>query len=613
MKKLLAVVLFFSTFHFVNAQNVLDKAVAKIGDLTITGGEFQQRYELTPVFGKHRKGSTESKKIEFLYSLIAEKLWAFEAEKRGLDTTSVITFTTEAFEKMFVRDELYKQEIKNKIFISPEEMTEGLRRESTKLKVNFLFSEDKDEIFGLYKFLQQGIPFDSILAESPEKDEQKEPVEIEFGKMDDAVEDSLYNLSIGQYTSPIFTPDGWYIFILKNTIQTLLLDDNDKEALNKKAKKIIEARKTGERYRQFFVDFFKNKKVEVDSKIFKSISIDIYNTLLDKKNNFAINDTTPVYFLAEDVLKVEASLGKDTLALPFILFDENPFSVKKTIRLLAFDGFSIQKLTLNNVAAALDFRFKNMVEQELLAREGYKRGLQYLPSVQKEVAIWKENYLTQVLQNQFVDSVEVTNKEVTAEYNRTNKKDEYTAMVNIIEVLTADAETSQEVLNRLNAGEDIHKLAEQFSIRKTTKKTRGEWGLVSVDSLGEIGKIASKMEIGELYGPLKLKEGYSIFKLKNKFDKKVVMPEPFEKKKAEITRKLALEKVKAKMIRFTVALARKYGFAVDLDLLESIEVTNINSFGMRYIGFGGKITAVPLSAPNTGWIEPYIKSQSIIQ
>ncbi|MBZ0198756.1 MAG: peptidylprolyl isomerase, partial [Ignavibacteriaceae bacterium] len=605
--------LFISAFTFVEAQNIMDKAVAKIGDMTITAEEFQQRYELTPIFGKHRKGNTESKKIEFLYSLIAEKLWAVEAEKRGLDTTSVISFTTEAFEKMFVRDELYKQEIKDKIVITPDEMAEGFIRELTKLKVNFLFSEDKDEIFSIYKFLQQGIPFDSILAESPEKDEQKEPVEIEFGKMDGAVEDSLYNLSIGQYTSPIFTPDGWYIFILRNTIQTLMLDDKDKEAVNKKAKKIIEARKTKELYYEFYSEFFKNKKVEVDSKIFKSITTNIYKTLLDKKNNFAINDTTPVYFLAEDVLKVEESLGKDTLLLPFLLFDENPLSTKKTIRLLAFDGFSIEKLTLNNVAAALDYRFKNMVEQELLAREGYKRGLQFLPVVQKEVAIWKENYLTQVLQNQFIDSVEVTQREVIAEYNRTNKKDEYIPMVNIIEVLTADAETSQEVLNKLNAGEDIYKLAEQFSIRKATKKTNGEWGLVSVDSLGEIGEIAAKMEIGELYGPVKLKEGYSIFKLKEKVDKKVVMPEPFEKKKAEITRKLALEKVKAKMVRFTVTLARKYGFAVDLNLLESIEVTNINSCGMRFLGFGGKITAVPLSAPNTEWIEPYIRSQSIIQ
>lgn len=613
MKKLLITAFILCNITLIQAQQENEKAVAKIGDITITGEEFQQRYELTPVFGKHRRTSAEAKKIEFLYSLVAEKLWALEAEKRGLDKTEVINFTSEAFEKMFVRDELYRREIKNKVVVNTEELTEGIRRELTGLKINYLFSEDEDEIFGMYKFLKMGVPFDSILAESPEHEEQIKPIEVAFGQMDAVIEDSLYNLAIGQFTAPIFTPDGWYIFILKNTIQTLLVDEKDKESNYKKVKKLIEARKTNDLYRGFYSNFFKGKKVDADTKIFKSLAVNLYRVLLDKKTNFAINDSTPVYLLAEDVLKVEKALAEDTLALPLLLFDENPFPTKKVIRLLAFDGFSVEKINLDNVAAILDNQIKKIVENELLAREGYSRGLQNLPGVQKETAMWKENYLMQILQNQFIDSANVSAEEALAEYNHTNKQEEYSAKVNIVEVLTAEAETAEEILNKIKAGEDIYKLAEQYSVRESTKKSSGEFGLFNIDAQTELGRIAYQMEIGEVYGPIKLKEGYSIFKLIDKVEEKILLPEPFEKKKEEIIKKLAFNKIKDKIVHFTVYLAQKFGFAVDLNLLESIEVTNINSFGMRYLGFGGKMTAVPLSAPNTEWIEAYIKSQNINQ
>ena len=40
-----------------------------------------------------------------------------------------------------------------------------------------------------------------------------------------------------------------------------------------------------------------------------------------------------------------------------------------------------------------------------------------------------------------------------------------------------------------------------------------ESGFFSVNSNGDVGRIAADMNIGEVYGPIKISEGYLIFKL----------------------------------------------------------------------------------------------------
>jgi len=224
MKSIALALIIISAFSsLIFSQNRLGKGnVAKVGNNVITGEEFTERYEFTPQFRKQIKQMRNSLKLEFLYSLIAEKLWADESAVEGLDKTDAIKFAGEQIEKMFVRDELFSREIKEKVQISDLELIRGTARSNIKLKVNFLFSEDKEEIFNLYKLLNEGVPFDTILTESPEMDEQKTPMDIVFGQMEESTEDSLYSLKINGYTSPILTPDGWYIFRPVNRSESLM-------------------------------------------------------------------------------------------------------------------------------------------------------------------------------------------------------------------------------------------------------------------------------------------------------------------------------------------------------------------------------------------------------
>ena len=207
----------------------------------------------------------------------------------------------------------------------------------------------------------------------------------------------------------------------------------------------------------------------------------------------------------------------------------------------------------------------------------------------------------------FLAGKKVSDEEVAAYYAKRNSKKESPPLVNIIEILTNSLETVDTVLQKLKEGIDFKILAKQYSQRELTKENDGEFGLFPTTSFGEIGRIAGLLKIGEMYGPLKVPEGYSIFKLTDKKNSKFSTDEEFSMMKEKLKRDLAFNKLRSSIIQYSVELARKYGITINENLLKATPVTNLNSVIYRYIGFGGKITAVPMMTPFTDWVEEWKK------
>lgn len=613
MKKLFTAII-FSAFAFNGfPQAPESKPLIKAGSKIISADEFLERYEFTPLFSKHIKSRTQTLKHVLAYSLAMEKLWALEAEEQGFGKSDAVEFASKEFERMFVRDALFHREIKNKVVITEDEIAEGYLKNLSTLEVNFLFSEDEEEIHNLYNLLNAGIPFDSILAESPELDEQPEPWKVVYGQMDKAVEDSLYELKLGEHTSPLHTPDGWYIFRLANRVNKMIGSERDKVDAYSSVRKIIEARKINKIYNEYFSEFFADKKIDVAASLFKSIGEKISHHLTEKKKLHYQKENELVYLEANELLKIEEEIGEDMLNMIFVKFEDRPVTVKQYLRALMFEGLSTKNASLNSIFGILNARTQEFIQQELLAREGIKKQMNLLPEVQDQLEQWRDNYLYQALRNKFIDSVSVTDEEALEYYKKQNQPENYPVTVNVSEILIDDAELLNSILNRLNEGEDFKALAAEFSQREIVKNNNGEYGFFSIHSNGIIGELAASMEIGDIYGPIKLSEGFSLIKLIDKKESYVNMPKPFEVIKEEIKNELASKKIKNKMTNYTVHLANKYGVEIDREALDAIEVTQLNSFGFRILGFGGKITAVPLLAPNPDWVGPWLQSRNLSQ
>lgn len=597
----------FASLFILRISAATDSLLVKIGYSGISVDEFQQRFELIPHVSKISKKNLEEKKQDLLLSLIAEKLWARNAEDLRLDTSEVMQFTFKIIEKMFVRDALYKFEISDRVKISDQEKAEGLNKVYFNIELEAVKLNDSIKAFDIYKKLLDGYSFDSIKTSITE---QIPLLTVKYGELTEDVEKELFSLQENEISKPIKSNTGWIIFKL------IKLNYEPIESRNKAimmVEEIIRKRKTDELYNEFFEKFFKGKKIETDGTLFWSLVDRITDQLIKRKNEKSTADREIISLEISDLFSIENNLGADTLQMTLIKFQESPVTVKEFLRDLVFDGFSTDNLQTNTIARKLNARVRLFIEHELLSREGFKRGYNNLPEVKSSISMWRDNYLARILKNTLLDSIKITDDEIYNYYLSTVKnKNQAINEVNIIEILTDSLEVIETVLNELEKGTDIRSLASIHTKRTWTKSSGGEFGFFPVSMYGDIGRIASNMKIGEVYGPIKLPEGYSIFKLIDKKEAELDSSISFEDAKDELRKKLFYEKSAKFFIDYTVKLANKYGVEINEQLIKSVDVLDMNLFVFRYLGFGGRITAVPMVLPFNEWYKPWKESKKIV-
>ncbi len=605
----LSLLLFLTQFTW--GQSDEQKIVAKIGSEIITESEFIERYELTPQLSAGMIGGEESLKREVLYSIIAEKLWAFEAESMGLDNSELIKSTYKAIEKIYVRDALYRQEILSQVKLSDEYLIEAFRRNSLLLDLNYIFSEDETEINNIFKQLGEGVEFYSIFLKRPESILQETPYVVSYGQMDKNVEDILYNLKLGEFTRPIKAPNGWYIFRLLSSEQKVIENAQQAEEQQKYVLKVAEKTLTDSIYKDFYSKFFKDATAETNRELFLKLSELVEETFKTRSEKENIPAEEKVYIVPEDLYKIENDLGPELLNAEFIKLNNQPVTINDFLQELSIEKFYVDSLDNNHIKARLNYAIKIFIEHELLSQEGYKRGLQNLPEVQRYLKMWRSYYLTESLRKEITQSIRVSDDEAYEYFLEKNKDTSSILEVKIIEVLAKDLDVIGTVLDELNDGEDFRELAAKYTIREEAKNNNGELGFFPVSEYGEIGRKAALMQIGDMYGPIKVPEGYSLFELLDRKENVDMSLNNYEAEKERIKVELRHKKYSDALIKKTVELANKYDVQLNDEALSSIKVLNTTTVVYRYFGFGGRLLAVPMTAPNYLWVKPWQEQEDL--
>ena len=114
------VIAFFALVNVSYSQEEID-VIATVGASEITIEEFRDRYEFMPHLN-YSNDNQDTVKKEFLYSLIAEKLWSLEGSQKRFDTLESVKYSLESLRRLLIKDELYKTEVEPKIKISNDEM-----------------------------------------------------------------------------------------------------------------------------------------------------------------------------------------------------------------------------------------------------------------------------------------------------------------------------------------------------------------------------------------------------------------------------------------------------------------------------------------------------------
>ncbi len=590
----------------VAAQNESD-IIVKIGSDVITVEQFQSRFDFMPHLN-YSSSNIDSVKKEFLYSLIAEKLWALEADKIDVDTNEVVKLSLKTLQKLFVKDELYKQVVESKITLTSLEISTGLSRVTRILNTLIITTPDSQKAIKMYNDFQKGSSFDSVLInlKMPQK-----PFEFKYGSLEDeAMEDVVYSLNLNEISKPVKSKSNWFIFKLVSDEQDLSIDPSKEHAKNIVIKKLKD-RKSQKLGRDYLDKVLSGVRITVDRKLFDLMSDNLLEILKNRTGESENDSLLDIQLQETDIKKLLLSIKPSELNAAFIDMDPDPIDLEEFLfytiyQKIYFNSFNavVFKKNLNRVV-------KKFIEDEIISREGFKLGLNNLHSVKNDLQIWKNYYLSETLMNSYSDSIKITDEELK-EFTQKDKITSNDLKVNIREILIDNIEDAEKILNELNDGKEFKSLVSIYNQREWTKQSNGEWGFFNPKEAGEIGRIAARLIKGEIFGPLKVNEGYSIFQLIDKKSENTNQKTITDQDSIKLIRlKLALNKMDNLINAKTVSLAKKYNMSVDEELLSKIETSKINTFTYRLIGFGGKIAAYPITVPIYEWYKDYQQKKEI--
>ncbi len=584
--------LFVSIFSVISAQPD-GKILATIGGFTITERDFKTRFELSP-FLSHKNGwNKDSLKADFLYSLIAEKLWYLEAVNQGADRSEEFLFYFKPLEDLFLRDALFKMEVESKIKLSAADVNNALSKAAKTVKSRILSSPNRELIQQIHLSLASGKKLDSLMKLSEFSSIQVIPMELKLGVLqDEEIEDSVFTLIPGKSTLPINSENGWIIFYIDNVIFQAV-DIADSKVVDK-IKQTVKDRRALKRMKEYLGGLLADYRINIESEPFKVVANQIFDIISAAPP--AQNDSTGFNYIlsSTDYQKLRNSIKNDKSATTLFSVDGRPVTVFDFLASLALDEPEFKSQSKNDVYKRLSKLAKDFVQQQILTFEAEKKGLKSLKSVTDDLESWKQNLLAQIMKVSFLDSARVSDTEIEDYYRKDVLKDKDFVLVNIQLLTVSDLNEIEVVLNETGKGKSFSEILKSKGKTDPLVNENGETGLKPAVFLGDIGIIASKLDLNLLYGPIKRGDGYSLLMVTQKSSMNDSLKFEYESSKEQLRTYLFQKKLNKFLSNKTMGLAQKYDAKAFESELKDIKTSNIVMFVHRLMGFGGRITGVPL-------------------
>ncbi len=571
-----------------------DRIIARYAGGEISETEFKNRYELSPQVVDPLFGA-DSAKQQLLASMIAEKLWAKEAELSGFVSNPDLQGYLGVLRKMFIRDQLFKKVIEPKITISGTDIQHAQEMNKYILSLLILSNNDSSVIAGMYNELNNNkISFDSLLLQQTSPG-AKDVYVIHYGDMTkEWIENILFELKVNQYTAPIRDGNLWLIFKLVRK------DDNPGEPKDplKTYKYRLKERRVREAGELYLSNLLKNVKINFNEKNVQLLS---ERLLLQIKsvNKISGNDTV-LYLNEKNIYTLRDEMSTEFLHQEIIRFPGKSVTVSEILDYFAFHGFSIRSSNLKYIKGKLVKDLQQITEEEYLYREGLHTIPNAETAAELELSVWKENALGQLIRNRYIDSANVSENQVNDYYSKMNSSGEAIGKIQLSIAAHNDLDTMSKIMDLLNSGADFDKLAMLYKQNK--------YAANSPMPYSHFAPFDDKLRLykyGDIIGPIKVDSTYYLMKVMKVKEADSLFIKPFEAVKKDLQLMLKIKAVEKLMNKKTAELAVKFGLDINSNVMKDVKVIDIPTFVYRFIGFGGRIAAVPFTTPMYMWMKEY--------
>jgi hypothetical protein len=571
------------------------------GTSVITARDFLERMELMPFPGKDHPSQHDSAKVLALRALVAEKLLAQDAAVRGLSRDSASVRRRDALERLMVRDELYKQEVTAKIEVTDKDLSTGMRRYPHELRLLFFSASSGPLAHELRDSLAARKSIDTAIQHlSPRLLRRGDTLTVLLGSKDWSLEDTAYALTMQRRLSQAVKTDyfGWGVLYL-------LEERTNNDAVNKSipdriaaVKSIVRQRKMDERAERFQGRILSPQHAQVDSVFFEEVAELLFARI---RADAPARATKAGYRLVGtdlDSLEIAFAgrLNDNIVGLP-----ERGMPLRDMIDAIRSHEIAFPVLEPEPFRNRLNANFKDLVADELLAREGYRQNIQHSEAVRHDVSVWDDYWSAAALIRVIKDSLTLGKDDVMQFLMEHGGPLGTEYEVNVREVLCDSMSTALDMLRRVMEGDSLSMLARKYSRRPGWAARGGESGFFAVDVFPSLGFPALFQDSATIGGPLHLKDGYSVFTTLGKRTSR-----PDGRIRLDSLTYFGTIGAHATMQQRAISavvssLAEKAGVRLYLDRLARVKVTPNNMFTRRLLGFGGVLTAVPTILPLWEW------------
>jgi hypothetical protein len=581
-------------------QSLPTDTLAEVGAQTVTAQDLIERMELMPWPEKERIGDRDSAKVRALQSLVAERILATEGASRGLGSDSATLAHEKSLENLLVRDELYRREVQKKVQVTQQEVREGLVRFASQRRILMLVSRDKDDAERLSRLLRRAGRRDSVLARFRESIEVSiDSVTVNFGLLEKGQEDVVYGLTA---SSPVSEPIelrriGWAVLVLisqeTNSEYAGLSIPERTERISRTIRRRKEIVLAGRAAGAILAPL----RAEVRPEPFELLERTLHDLLAADSISLR---TEQGYRLDMVVDAANSTLGAHAGDV-LVDMPGGGMTIGDVLDRFRTADLLVPALESRDFRQHLNAGVKEMVERELLAREGYRRGLANTEEVIHHVATWSNYWRAQEMVGSLLQSVRVNDEEVL-EYLMAHPDlllSHYS--VNIREILSDSLRDAYLIMDKISEGGRMDNIARTYSCRQEWAGRGGESGYFLAAGIPELGVRAIVADSGRLIGPIHVRNGYSVFTLLGKKPLDSGKTINIDSLMSSVKDELQYEKGRRTLNTFLASVARGYTVTLYLNRLKTVDIAPVNVVTKRLIGFGGAVLAVPALNPLWEW------------
>jgi parvulin-like peptidyl-prolyl isomerase len=590
-------VLFMFVFHFSlfsQSPSTDEKIIARAGETYITENEFLSRYELLPAANRTSSQMVEESKLALAYSLVAEKLLAEEALAHGLDKDSLFLNALSSIRKMLARDELYRIEVSEKVFVSDKEIQRGIAQAREERLLQFLFFSDKQSAEFVRNRIKTIKDFQTIDIDTS-IDCVRDTATVIWGQADPIIEEAAYRLKQQEVSPVIAANNGFYILTVATVRRSGYFGNLSSVQLIEKVKTTIRLRKEEQRMGEYVSELLKRKKGYAISKPLKMIG----QFILEE---YKKQPTGGQYSITKDVYERLRARCTPLLEDTIVVVGDAVWNGDEVLTRLYMSGFPIYPSDIKKIGRTLHLTVQVWVWQELLGQEGIARGMDRHPSVQRMLQTWYQYDLANFMKSYMRRYAAITEADVWAEMK--SKSDTVQVpLVQIREIILSDKSELQRALLEIEKGKSFDEVAFEFAKDETLRRRRGVSDFFPITERPPLGALVWSMNKGERSKPIPIKNDFYLFEVLDKTTDISVSDSSY----ALLKRTASVDALKSKQRRvvnvFLAQTAANRKYDIFVDRLSKIKVTHIPMMTYRMLGFGGRMFAVPPVQQLTDWMD----------